>query len=76
MYTPYLFYCLTHICLVDPSILINWMSPFLILGESGVLFFFFILFRIDIPVSKQLRSRERGTSSESALFAFVPEMGR
>ena len=31
---------LTHICLVDPSILINWMSPFPILGVSGVLFHF------------------------------------
>ena len=28
-----------HICLVDPSsILINWTSPFPILGVSGVLF--------------------------------------
>ena len=52
---------LTHISLVDPSILINWVSPFLILGVSGALFhfyslvhfFIFILFRIDIPVSKQ-----------------------
>ena len=31
---------LTHICLVDPSILINWMSPFPILGLSGVCFHF------------------------------------
>ena len=32
---------LTHICLVDPSILINWTSPFPILGVSGVLFHFY-----------------------------------
>ena len=31
---------LTHICVVDPSILINWNSPFPILGVSGVLFHF------------------------------------
>ena len=47
---------LTHICRVDPSILINWTSPFLILGVSGVLYFF-ILFRIEIPVSKQCGER-------------------
>ena len=45
-------FLLTHICLVDYAILINWTSPFPILGVSGVLFHFF-LFRIDIPVSKQ-----------------------
>ena len=45
---------LTHNCLVDPSILINWTSPFPILGVSGVIFHF-ILFRIEIPVSKQWR---------------------
>ena len=37
------FECLTHICLVDRSILINWMSPFPILGVSGVLFHFYSL---------------------------------
>ena len=45
-------YIFTHICLVDPSILINWTSPFPILGVAGVLFHF-ILFLIEIPVSKQ-----------------------
>ena len=43
---------LIRICQVDPSILMNWTGPFPILGVSGV-FFIFILFRIDIPVSKQ-----------------------
>ena len=38
---------------MDPSILINWISPFPILGVSGELFFILILFQIDIPVSKQ-----------------------
>ena len=38
----------------DPSILVNWMSPIPILGVFGqCMFFIFILFRIDIPVSKQ-----------------------
>ena len=41
-------YMLTHICLVDLSILINWTSPFPNLGESGVLFFIFILFGTEI----------------------------
>ena len=43
---------LTHICQMDLSILIIWMSPSRILGLSGVLFYF-ILFRIDIRDSKQ-----------------------
>ena len=43
---------LTHICLVDPSILIKWTSLLPVLGVSGVLFhFYFIL--IEIHVSKQ-----------------------
>ena len=52
-----LWYCwLIHICLVAPSILINWTSPFPNLGMSGVHFhFYFISFRIDVPVSKQWR---------------------
>ena len=41
---------LTHICLVEPSIFINWTSPFQILVLPGVLFHFY---SIDIPVSKQ-----------------------
>ena len=32
---------LTHICLVVPSILINWMCPFPISGVSDVLFHFY-----------------------------------
>ena len=32
---------LTHICRVDPSILINWTSPLPILGVSGVRFHFY-----------------------------------
>ena len=35
---------LTHICLVDPSIHINWTSPFPILGVPGVLFSFLFYF--------------------------------
>ena len=46
---------LTHICPVVSSILINWMSPFPILGVSGVLFHFFFIFVIEIDVSKQWR---------------------
>ena len=41
-----LFKTLTHICLVDSSILINWTSPFLILRVSSAFFYFdFILNR-------------------------------
>ena len=32
---------LTHICLLDPSILFYWTSPFPILGVSGILFHFY-----------------------------------
>ena len=32
---------LTHICLVDYTILINWTSQFTILGVSGVVLFHF-----------------------------------
>ena len=33
---------LTHICLVDVSILIKWKSSLSVSGVSGVLFFFFL----------------------------------
>ena len=69
---------LTHICLVDPSILNNWTSLFLILGVSGVLFIF-ILFQIDIPVSNQWRPCSDAAFcrfwSGSALFANVSKNG-
>ena len=34
---------LTHICLMDFPILINWTSPFRILGVSGVLFLVYFI---------------------------------
>ena len=37
---------LTHICLVDMSILINWTSPFPILELSGVLFHFYSILKL------------------------------
>ena len=37
---------LAHICLVDPSILTNWMSPFPIIGVSVVLFHFYSISNI------------------------------
>ena len=43
-------FSLTHICPVDFSILINWTSP---IPNLGVSFFIFILFLIEIHVSKQ-----------------------
>ena len=67
---------LTHICLVDSSILINWTSPFPILGVSGILLnFHFIL--IEIHVIKQCRPRSAfcGVWSGSTLFAWVPIKG-
>ena len=45
---------LTHICLVDPSILINRTCLVPILWVAGV-HFHFILFQTDIPVCKQWR---------------------
>ena len=33
-------FILTHICIVDPSILINWTSPFPVIGVPGVPFHF------------------------------------
>ena len=63
---------LTHICLVDPSILIKWTSPFPILGVPGVLFHFY-------STSNRYREQWRpcsecGVWSGSALFACVPKM--
>ena len=56
---------------------IIWMGPFSILGESEFFFFFFSFF-IEIPVSKQYSPRwdaaERGVSSGSILFAYVPKI--
>ena len=71
------FLSLTYICLVDPSTLISWMSPFPILGVSGVLFHFY---SISTSYScKQWRpwsdSAFCGIWSGSALFACVPKMG-
>ena len=34
---------LTHICLMDYSILISWTSPFPILGAPGVIFYFYFI---------------------------------
>ena len=63
---------LTHICLVDPSILITWTISFPIC-------FIFILFKIEIPVGKQWRPWSDaafwGVWSGSALFAYVPNKG-
>ena len=43
---------LTHICLVDLSTLINWTSPFPMLGVSVYISFLFY-FLIEIRVSEQ-----------------------
>ena len=37
-----------NMCLVDSSILINWMSPFPVSRVSGVLFHFYFYFLIEI----------------------------
>ena len=47
---------LTFICWMDFPIIIIWMSPLSILGESGIFFHFYFIF-IEIPVSKQCRPR-------------------
>ena len=62
------------IFLVDPSIHIDWMSPFPL-----VYCFIFILFRIDMPISQQWRlwsSLFCSVWSGSALFAYIPKIGR
>ena len=67
---------LIHICLVDPSILINWTSPFPILRMSEfkgcpMYFFVFILFRMDIPVNNEDPYQLFGLISVFFFF-FVP----
>ena len=58
---------LTHICLVDPSVLINWTSPFSILGVSSILFHFYSFLLAN--------SEDPDQTPRSALFAYVPNMG-
>ena len=36
--------CLTHICQMDFPVIIIWMSPLSILGESEVFFHFYFIF--------------------------------
>ena len=64
---------------MDFPIRIIWMSPFSILGESGVIFHFYFIF-IEIPVSKQYSPRWDatfcGVSSGAILFAYVLKIGR
>ena len=44
---------LTQINLMDFLILLLWVSPFVIQGVPGVFFLIFVLYLIEIPVSKQ-----------------------
>ena len=57
---------LIHICLVDFSTLINWMSPFPILGVSGELFHFF-LFSIEIANSEDPNQTPCSAASDLGL---------
>ena len=70
---------LTLICRVDYSILVNWTSPFLFFGCLMYCFHFHLFF-IEIPVSKQWRPWSDAAFcsiwSVSALFAYVPKVGR
>ena len=60
---------LTHICLVDLSILINCTSPFFILRSVWCTFSFFKLMLIETPVCKQRRAwSDAAFWSGSALF--------
>ena len=54
-----LIHCI-HCILVESSTVICWMSPFVILGVSG-LFVAFILLVIENPVNKQCRPRSDAT---------------
>ena len=60
-------FCLTHSRPVDLSILINWTSPFPILGLSVALFHF-IQFRIEMFVSKQCRPWSNAAFSPTVAF--------
>ena len=62
----------THICLVDPSILINWPSQFPVLGVSSVLFHFYSISN-NILVSKQWRpwSMPRSEASDLSLHCLL-----
>ena len=61
---------LTHICLVDPSILINWTSPFPILGVSGVLFHFLFCFE-QIFLLANSEDPDQTPSSDLGLHVYI-----
>ena len=70
---------LTHLCLANFPILINWMSPFPILGLSGVLFHFYSISNRNSykqTVKTLIDAAFCGVRSGPALFAYVPKMGR
>ena len=52
---------------MDPSILINWTIHFQFQGCLVYFFFMFILFRIEIPFSKQWRPDQTSRSAASDL---------
>ena len=58
---------------MDFPIIIIWMSPFSILGESGVIFHFYFIFHWN---SCKQTVKRRGVSSGAILFDFVPKIGR
>ena len=64
---------LTHLCLVDSPILLNWINLFPKLGMSGIFISVFRIFLTEIPLSKQRRpwwdAASCGVSSGSTLFA-------
>ena len=60
---------------MDPSILIDWKSPFPILGVAGVLFHFYFIFDENFMLANS-EDPDHTPRSESALFAYVPKKGR
>ena len=67
---------LTHLCLEDCTTRINWESPFIILGVSGL--FLVLSWRLEkmIDLSKQWSGAALcGSWSVSTVFAYVPFMG-
>ena len=60
------------VCLVDPSILISWRSPFPILGVSGVLLSFLFNFEC---VYLLANSVDPDQMPRSALFAYDQKIG-
>ena len=68
---------LTHISLADPSILINWTSPFPGLGVSGILFLFYSILNryFCLANSENPEQTPRSAASDLGLHCVPRSMG-